>query len=121
VVEADLTPSCGSVIIQKQQNKKTAPSLQPTDLFYEKKKLGCISLGAAYTYYQKKQGEKAIDGTSVVASAEAAQKPKEEHLTSEPKTSSKPEANKEATAKSKNVNYQQVYNDIAELLDSDPE
>ncbi|KAI9359412.1 heme peroxidase [Pilaira anomala] len=76
--------------------------------------VGCISLGIAYTYYQKKQGEKLalLEGR---------------HDISETKTETKHEPNETvkgtpvAKLDSKNIDYQQVYNDIAALLDSNPD
>ncbi|KAI9262933.1 heme peroxidase [Helicostylum pulchrum] len=75
--------------------------------------IGCLSLGVAYTYYQKKQTERLallekqqISDTDVNHATE-----KEEDKEKSPIVKSN----------SKNIDYQQVYNDIAELLDSNPD
>lgn len=101
---------------------------------------GCISLGAAYTYYQKKRAEQIDQAVhkdqlenTANASASASKteekkedpKPKSESESKDNKDTKKEPTNKpddsKKTAPEKEINYQQVYNDIAELLDSNEE
>lgn len=105
---------------------------------------GCISLGAAYTYYQKKRAEQIDEAVhkdqlenTVKASTSDSTKSEEEdpkQKKEDPKPKSESESKKNTqkeptnkpddskkTAPEKEINYQQVYNDIAELLDSNEE
>ncbi|CEP18033.1 hypothetical protein [Parasitella parasitica] len=93
--------------------------------------IGCISLGVAYTYFQKKRAEKidALVHKEQLENTAAAVATKEQENQPKPKDTSTPEKNtkkeptnkpdnSKKTASEKEINYQQVYNDIAELLDS---
>lgn len=82
---------------------------------------GCISLGAAYTYYEKKQKSKIVAAEEAKEPKHQEHKQDESHQEEAKKTSSKPNTNIKTPATKKNIDYQQVYNDIAELLDSDSE
>ncbi|KAI8641216.1 heme peroxidase [Parasitella parasitica] len=93
--------------------------------------IGCISLGAAYTYYQKKRADKIdevvhkeqLENTAAAATTKDQEMEPGPKSTSKPKNdtrkepTNKPDSSKK-TAPEKEINYQQVYNDIAELLDS---
>lgn len=80
--------------------------------------LGCISLGGAYTYYQKKRADR-IDEAIKNDQPQTEKKPSSDPKKTDTPTN-KPDDSKK-TAPEKNIDYQQVYNDIAELLDSNEE
>ncbi|KAI8047522.1 heme peroxidase [Gilbertella persicaria] len=85
--------------------------------------IGCISLGGAYTYYQKQRANR-IDALLEQEEAKKHGDNKEESSSPSNKNSEKAkEKGKPAVsdAPKKNINYQQVYNDIADLLDSNPD
>ncbi|KAK4520819.1 uncharacterized protein ATC70_006699 [Mucor velutinosus] len=97
--------------------------------------IGCISLGAAYTYYQKKRADQIdqavhkeqLENTANAPSSKAQEKKEDpkprseseskDNMNTRKEPTNKPDDSKK-TAPEKNINYQQVYNDIAELLDS---
>ncbi|KAI7904841.1 heme peroxidase [Cokeromyces recurvatus] len=82
--------------------------------------IGLASLGGAYSYYQN---QRAINIDASLDQDKKPTEPKKELNTNGPSTpapTNKPD-NTKKTAAEKNIDYQQVYNDIAELLDSNPE
>ncbi|CAO3654181.1 unnamed protein product [Mucor hiemalis] len=99
-----------NICMSMRRNYTSSPTPAPKEGSNPLLWIGCLSLGVAYTYYEKKQKEKL-----------ALVKDEEEKKSDESKPKEDTPKQVAVTDKSKNIDYQSVYNDIAELLDSNPD
>ena len=82
--------------------------------------LGCISLGGAFTYYQKQRADR-IDASLIEKKGIDVNQSAQEETNQNSKEAKKLGKPAVSDAPKKSIDYQQVYNNIAELLDNDSE
>ncbi|OBZ82005.1 Cytochrome c peroxidase, mitochondrial [Choanephora cucurbitarum] len=80
--------------------------------------IGCISLGGAFTYYQKQRADR-IDASLIEKKGIDVDQSAQEETNQNSKEAKKLGKPAVSDAPKKSIDYQQVYNDIAELLDND--